>query len=90
MLDLKLKPGMEAYQTNRVQKVNYHKMPGCMQALKSHLAGGLLFYGQFVEKPNAPGIFRIVGDFRPLNNRIQKDFYDIITPDGIWTKVLPD
>ena len=104
LLDFKLKPGMEAYQTNIVQKVNYHKMTGCMQALRSHLTGGLLvehddklhgplnwlFYGQFVEKPNAPGTFRIVGDFKPFNDRIQKDFYDIMTPDGIWKKVLPN
>ena len=42
VLNLKLKPGAEADQTNRVQRVNYHEMPGCMQALKSHISGGLL------------------------------------------------
>ena len=31
-----------------------------------------------------------MGDFKPLNDRIQKDFYDIMTPDNIWKKVEPD
>jgi hypothetical protein len=101
LLDLKLKPGAEPYQTNRVQRINYHEMAGCMQALKAHIDGGLLvehdekihgpldwlFYGQFVEKPNAPGKYRIVGDFKQLNERIQKDTYNIQTPDNIWKKI---
>ena len=32
-LDLKLKPGVEPYQTNRTQRINYHEMAGCMKAL---------------------------------------------------------
>ena len=60
VLDLKLKSGAEPYLTNRVQRVNFHEMPGCMRALKEHIDGGLmvehddkihgelkwLFYGQ--------------------------------------------
>ena len=41
-LDLKLKEGALQYQTNRVQRVNFHEMTGCMQALQAHLDGGLL------------------------------------------------
>ena len=29
-------------------------------------------------------------DFKPLSDRIQKDYYDTMTLDGIWRKVLPD
>ena len=40
VLDLKLKPGAEPYLTNRVQRVNFHEMPGCMRAEKlSHESG---------------------------------------------------
>ena len=41
-LDLKLKEDAVPYMTGRVQKINYHEMPGCMEALKAHLDGGLL------------------------------------------------
>ena len=61
---MKLKQGAEPYMTNRVQKINYHEMQGCMKALKEHLDGGFLvehddkihgpmtwlFYGQNVKK----------------------------------------
>ena len=36
-LDLKLKPGAEPYLTNRVQRINYHEMDGCIHALKAQL-----------------------------------------------------
>ena len=99
-LDLKLKPGVEPYQTNRTQRINYHEMAGCMKALDEHVKGGLLvehddlihgelkwlFYGQFVEK-STPGSFRIVGDFAELNSRIIKDIYHFPTPDDLWRKV---
>ena len=63
VLDLKLKDGAEPYLTNRVQRINFHEMPGCMKALQEHIDGGLLvehddaihgelkwlFFGQFVE-----------------------------------------
>ena len=92
-----------AYMTGRVQKINYHEMPGCMEALQAHLDGGLLvehdetlhgplewlFYGQFVEKPHQPGVYRVVGDFSPLNHRIVKDTYDVQTVDQIWKKTGP-
>ena len=92
------------YMTSQVLKVSYHEMPGCMEALKAHLGGGLLvehdeaihgpltwlFYGQFIEKPNQPGVYRVVGDFGPLNDRIFKDCYDIQTVDQIWKQVKPD
>ena len=101
MLDLKLKPGVEPFQTNRVQRVNFHEMAGCMKALDEHIKGGLLvehddekhgelewlFYGQFVEKANKPGSYRIVGDFAELNSRIIKDVYHFPTPDDLWRKV---
>ena len=74
-----------------------------MKALNSHIEGGLLeehdqavhgplewlFYGQFIEKPGQPGKYRIVGDFKKWNNRIQKLYYDIMTPENIWKKVEP-
>ena len=41
-LDLKLKPGVEPYLTNRVQRVNFHEMPGCMRALNEHIDGCLM------------------------------------------------
>ena len=41
-LDLKLKEDAVPYMTGRVQKVNYHEMLGCMEALKADLNGGLL------------------------------------------------
>ena len=101
MLDLKLKPGVEPFQTNRVQRVNFHEMAGCMKALDEHIKGGLLvehddekhgplewlFYGQFVEKTNKEGSYRIVGDFAELNSRIIKDVYHFPTPDDLWRKV---
>ena len=101
ILDLKLKPGVEPFQTNRVQRVNFHEMAGCMKALNEHIQGGLLvehddekhgelewlFYGQYVEKTNKPGSYRIVGDFAELNSRIVKDVYWFPTPDDLWRKV---
>jgi hypothetical protein len=80
LLDFKLKAGAKPYQTNRVQRVNYNEMSGCMKALQAHLDGGLLvehneeehgplewlFYGQYIEKPAQPGYYRKVGYFRPL------------------------
>ena len=42
VLDLKLKDGAEPYLTNRVQRINFHEMPGCMKALQEHIDGGLL------------------------------------------------
>ena len=76
-------------------------MSGCTKALQAHLDGGFLvehneeehgplewlFYGQYIEKPGQPGCYRIVGNFKPLNDRIKKDCYDIMTPDSIWRKV---
>ena len=93
MLDLKLKPGAETYMINRVQNVNFHEMDGCMRALQAHTDGGLLeehdeklhgaikwlFYGQYIEKPGKEGEYRIVGDFKELNKRIEKLCYDINT-----------
>ena len=75
-----------------------------MEALKAHLDEGLLvehdedihgpliwlLYRQFIEKPNQPGVFRVVGDFGPLNDRIVKDCYNIQTVDQIWKQVEPD
>ena len=103
-LNLKLKEDAVPYMTGRVQKVNYHKISGCMEVLQAHIDRGLLvehdeavhrplkwlFYGQFVEKPNQPGVYRVVGDFGPLNNRIIKDTYDVQTVDQIWKKIDPD
>ena len=103
ILDLKLKPEMEPFQTNRVQRVNFHEMAGCEKALEEHIKGGLLvehddekhgelewlFYGQYVEKPNKLGSYRIVGDFAELNSRIIKDIYHFPTPDDLWRKVNP-
>ena len=74
-----------------------------MKALNAHIEGGLLeehdeaihgplewlFYGQFIEKPGRPGEYRIMGDFKELNNRIQKLYYDIMMPDNIWKKIKP-
>ena len=103
-LDLKLKPGVEPYLTNRVQRVNFHEMPGCMRALNEHINGGLmvehddkihgeikwLFYGQYVDKGKGDGSFRIVGDFKELNDRIVKDVYHFPTPEDLWRGVKPE
>ena len=40
-------------------------------------------------KPGKEGEYRVVGDFKPLNYRIEKMMYDINTPDQIWKKVDP-
>ena len=75
-----------------------------MRALKEHINGGLLvehddnihgelkwlFYGQYVDKGKGDGSFRIVGDFKILNDRIVKDVYHFPTPEDLWRGVKPD
>jgi len=99
VLDLKLKEGAQPFQTNRVQRLNYHEFPATQKALDEHIKGGILvehnpeihgdlnwlFFGQFIEKPNkSPPEYRVVADFAPLNDRIQKDIYHFPSGEDIW------
>ena len=40
VLDLKLKPGAEPYLTNRVQRVNFHEMPGLAMTTSTGSSSG--------------------------------------------------
>ena len=99
VLDLKLKEGAQPFQTNRVQRLNYHEFAATQKALDEHIKGGILvehnpeihgdlnwlFFGQFIEKQNKnPPEYRVVADFAPLNDRIQKDIYHFPSGEDIW------
>ena len=51
-----------------------------------------LFCGQLLQKPNcdpANPTYRIVADFGPLNDRVEKEHYAFKSPEELWRKVKP-
>ena len=51
-----------------------------------------LFCGQLLQKPNcdpANPTYRIVADFAPLNDRVEKEHYAFKSPEELWRKVKP-
>ena len=101
---MKLKEGATPYTTSRIQRLNFHEIEASDRTLQSLINSGILvehndekhgpirwlFAGQFVAKQGKPGDFRVVADFKPLNERTVKEVYDINTPDMIWRKVDPE
>ena len=100
--DLKLLPGATPYQTNRVQRLNYHERAATNQELQKMLDGKVLrkydptnpdqaspwmFTAQWIPKPNRPGQYRLCTDLDELNKRIEKDVYHFDSPKELWRKV---
>ena len=51
-----------------------------------------LFCGQLLQKPNcdpANPTYRIVADFGPLNERVEREHYAFKSPEDLWRKVKP-
>ena len=105
VFDLKLLPGATPYQTNRVQKLNYHERAATDLELQKLLDGKVLrrydptdpeqvspwlFTAQWVPKMNRPGQFRLTADLVELNKRIEKDVYSFDSPTDLWRKIKPD
>ena len=105
-MDLKLLPGEKPYQTNRVQRLNYHERAATDKELEKLLQGKILrpydpedpvygdspwlFTAQWIEKSNQPGKYRLVADFKNLNSRIEKDVYHFPSSEDLWRMVKPD
>ena len=105
-MDLKLLPGEKPYQTNRVQRLNYHERAATDKELDKLLQGKILrpydpedpvygnspwlFTAQWIEKNNQPGKYRLVADFKNLNSRIEKDVYHFPSSEDLWRMVKPD
>ena len=105
VFDLKLLPGATPYQTNRVQKLNYHERAATDLELQKLLDGKVLrpydptdpdqvspwlFTALWVPKPNRPGQFRLASDLVELNKRIEKDVYSFDSPTELRRKIGPD
>ena len=105
-MDLKLLPGSKPYQTNRVQRLNYHERAATDKELEKLLQGKILrpynpddpvygnspwlFTAQWIEKSSQPGKYRLVADFKNLNSRIEKDVYHFPSSEDLWKMVKPD
>ena len=105
VFDLKLLPGATPYQTNRVQRLNYHERAATDRELEKLLQGKVLrkydptnpdhfsnwlFTAQWIPKPNRPNQFRLTADFQELNKRIVKDVYHFKTPTDLWREIKPE
>ena len=105
VFDLKLLPGATPYQTNRVQKLNYHERAATDQELEKLLDGKVLrkydptdpkqvspwlFTAQWIPKPNRPNQFRLTADLVELNKRIEKDVYSFDSPTELRRKIGPE
>ena len=103
--DLKLLPGVTPYQTNRVQRLNYHERAATDKELEKLLKGKVLrkydptnpdhvspwlFTAQWIPKPHRPNQFRLTADFQELNKRIVKDVYHFKTPTELWREIKPE
>ena len=105
LFDLKLLPGATPYQTNRIQRLNYHERAGTDRELEKLLKGKVLrkydptnpdhvspwlFTAQWLPKPHRPNQYRLVAEFQELNKRIVKDVYSFKTPTELWREIKPD
>ena len=105
VFDLKLLPGATSYQTNRIQKLNYHERAATDRELQKLLDGRVLrrydptdpdqvspwlFTAQWIPKMNRPDQFRLTADLVELNKRIEKDVYSFPSPTELRRKIKPD
>ena len=105
LFDLKLLPGATPYQTNRVQRLNYHERAATDKELEKLLKGKVLrkydpsnpdqvsdwlFTAQWIPKPHRQDQFRLTADFQELNKRIVKDVYHFKTPTELWRDIKPE
>merc|ERR1719220_1396507 len=87
LFDLKLLPGVTPYQTNRIQRLNYHERAATDKELEKLVEGKILrkydpddpvygnspwlFTDQWIPKPGRPDQYRLTADFKELNDRIE-------------------